>query len=323
MKCCVGIDLGSTTTKAVILDGGGVVVGRGITNSRSSYDVACQVALTEALVDTRFWLVASALEETGIDEQRKKRLLAELERSFRKQQYLGQLRTLGRVLRELLARDGFGVVINYHTNREAAGMVRDRILGEGGEAVVRQFDVADQRAVNETVVELTRTEGPIQVLVNNAAIAQAQLFLRMSDEAWHRVINTDLNSVYYCTKAVVRAMAGTRRPGRRIVNISSLAGEIGLVGAAHYSAAKAGIIGFTKTIARELAPLGITVNAVAPGPVKTDLIEHAAIDEVVKEIPLGRVGQPEDVSSVVSFLVSERAAYITGQVIRVNGGFWM
>ncbi len=111
MKYCVGIDLGSTTTKAVILDEGGVVVGRGITNSRSSYDVACQVALTEALVDTRFWLVASALEETGTDEQRKKRLLTELDRSFRKQQYLGQLRTLGRVLHESLARDRFGAVV--------------------------------------------------------------------------------------------------------------------------------------------------------------------------------------------------------------------
>jgi 3-oxoacyl-[acyl-carrier protein] reductase len=235
----------------------------------------------------------------------------------------GASRGIGRAVAIQLARDGFGVVINYHHNQDAAEAVRKVIVGADGEAVVRQFDIGCQPEVEEAIKEVSKTLGPIRVLINNAAIIQDYLLMGMPDEAWHQVINTDLNGVYYCTKAVVRSMAGRRRADRRIVNISSVVAERGNVGQANYAAAKAGIIGFTKALARELGPLGITVNAVAPGLIETDLARHVASDEILAKIPLGRVGQPEDVAAVVSFLVSEQGGYITGQIIRVDGGLWM
>jgi 3-oxoacyl-[acyl-carrier protein] reductase len=235
----------------------------------------------------------------------------------------GASRGIGRAIALQLARDGHIVLINYRSNREAAKAVRNAIVSEGGTALIRQFDVANQLEVEETVKELTRTVGPIQVLVNNAGIIRDHLLMRMPDQDWHKVIDTDLHGVYYCTKAVVRAMAGKRSPGRRIVNITSGVGEMGNTGQTNYAAAKAGIIGFTKALARELGPLGITVNAVAPGPIDTDAIQHLKLDDLVKNIPLGRIGQPAEVASVVSFLVSQQASYITGQVIRVDGGVVM
>jgi 3-oxoacyl-[acyl-carrier protein] reductase len=235
----------------------------------------------------------------------------------------GASRGIGRMVAVQLARDGYGVVINYRANREAAEAVRHLILDEGGQAIVRGFNVALRQEVEEAIKELTKDEGPIQVLVNNAAVIQDHLLMQMPDEAWHQVIATNLHGVYYCTKAVVRTMAGKRRPGRRIITLTSVVGEAGNIGQSNYSAAKAGVIGLTKTLARELGPLGITVNAVSPGFIETDATRHLTASELVKEIPLGRLGRPEEVAAVVSFLASDQAGYITGQVIRVNGGIFM
>jgi 3-oxoacyl-[acyl-carrier protein] reductase len=235
----------------------------------------------------------------------------------------GASRGIGRAVAIQLARDGFGVVINYHTKQVAAEALCDLIINEGGHATVRRFDVTQQEEVQEAVKDLTKTEGPIQVLVNNAAIIQDHLLMEMPDSAWHQVINTDLNAVFYCTKAVVRFMTGKRHLRRRIMNITSVAAEMGNVGQTNYCAAKAGVIGFTKALARELAPMGITVNAIAPGVIDTEAIHHIPLEKIVQRIPLGRIGHLEDVANVVSFLASERAGYITGQVIRVDGGLLM
>jgi 3-oxoacyl-[acyl-carrier protein] reductase len=235
----------------------------------------------------------------------------------------GASRGIGRAAAIQLARDGFAVVVNYHTQKEAAEAVCDRIVTEGGQALVKPFDVSDQKQVEASIKEIVRDIGPIEVLVNNAGIIQDHLLMRMPDVAWHQLMQTDLNSVYYCTKAVVKSMAGKRRPGRRIINITSVVGEMGNIGQANYAAAKAGIIGFTKAIARELAPMGITVNALAPGFIDTDSTKDMLTSELVKKIPLGRIGQPEEVAYAVSFLASELAGYITGQVLRVNGGLLM
>jgi 3-oxoacyl-[acyl-carrier protein] reductase len=236
----------------------------------------------------------------------------------------GASRGIGRAVAVQLAQDGSRVVINYHTRREAAEAVRELIEREGGEAVVRGFDVSKQSEVEEAVQELTSAVGPIQVLVNNAAVGSFHMLMRMPDEAWHEVIDTDLNRVYYCTKAVVRTWAGKRRPGRRIIAMTSNAGEAGYMGTSHYCAAKTGIIAFSKALARELAPLGITVNVIAPGFIATEgSLSVIPVEKWLEKIPLGRTGRPEEVAYAVSFLVSERANYITGQVIRVNGGLIM
>jgi 3-oxoacyl-[acyl-carrier protein] reductase len=232
----------------------------------------------------------------------------------------GASRGIGRAIAIQLARDGYGVVINYHTDEKAATAVRDLITDTGGQAIVHRFNIASKVEVQGAVKELTSTQGPIQVLVNNAGIIQDYLLMRMPDEAWDQVVGTNLTGVYYCTHAVVQSMAGKRRPGRRIINITSIAGETGNIGQTNYAAAKAGVIGFTKALARELAPLGITVNAVSPGAIDTDAIKHLPIAELLERIPLGRLGQPEEVAHTVSFLASQEASYITGQVIRVDGG---
>lgn len=233
----------------------------------------------------------------------------------------GASRGIGRAVAIQLACDGYQVVINYHSWKEAAEAVRDLIHREGGQAVVRGFDVSKQSEVEEAVSELTSTLGPIQVVVNNAAIGSFHMLMRMPDEAWHEVIDTDLNGVYYCTKAVVRTWAGKRRPGRRIISMTSNAGEAGYPGTSHYCAAKTGVIAFSKALARELSPQGITVNVIAPGFIATESsLSIIPVEKWLTKIPLGRIGQPEEVAYAVSFLVSERASYITGQVIGVNGG---
>jgi len=235
----------------------------------------------------------------------------------------GASRGIGRAVALQLARDGFALVVHYRTRKELAQETCDLIIGEKGQAVLRGFDVAKWEEVEAGVMDITRTHGPIQILVNNAAAIRDHLLLRMPQDAWREVIDTDLNGVYHCTKAVAMTMAGQRRPGRRIINITSVVGEMGNVGQTNYAAAKAGVIGFTKGVARELAGAGVTVNAVSPGFIDTEAIRHLAVKELEKRIPMRRIGRPEEVAHVVSFLASEEAAYITGQVIRVNGGLLM
>lgn len=235
----------------------------------------------------------------------------------------GASRGIGRAVAIQLARDGFAVVINYQHNHEAAEAVRDFLEREGLSALVKRFDVTQQHEVEAAIEELTRQAGPIRVLVNNAGSIRDHLLMRMPDDAWHQVINTNLNGTYYCSKAVVKRMAGSRVQGRRIITITSVVGEMGNAGQSNYAASKAGLIGFTKALARELAPMGITVNAVAPGFIETEVVERLPTEELKQHIPLGRIGQPEEVAHVVSLLASEQAGYITGQVIRVNGGLLM
>lgn len=235
----------------------------------------------------------------------------------------GASRGIGRAVALQLARDGFAVIVHYHTRKDEAEETRARIEAADGRALLRSFDVAKVEEVEAAVKEVTRAEGPIQVLVNNAATIRDQLLMRMPHDAWREVIETDLNGVYYCTKAVVVANAGRRRPDRRIINITSVSGEAGNIGQTNYSAAKAGVIGFTKALARELAPSGVTVNAVSPGFIDTEAIKQLSLKDLEKNIPMKRVGKAEEVANVVSFLASREAAYITGQVIRVNGGLLM
>jgi 3-oxoacyl-[acyl-carrier protein] reductase len=236
----------------------------------------------------------------------------------------GASRGIGRAVALQLARDGFAVVVHYRVGKEGAEETRDLIIRENGQATVSGFDVARQEEVDAAVKSIVRAHGPIEVLVNNAATIQDHLLMRMPEAAWREVIDTDLNGVYYCTKAVIMALAGKgRRPGRRIVNITSVSGEAGTVGQTNYAAAKAGVVGFTKAAARELAPMGVTVNAVSPGYIDTDVIKHLDAQKLQTRIPMGRIGRPEEVAHVVSFLASAEAAYITGQVVRVNGGLLM
>jgi 3-oxoacyl-[acyl-carrier protein] reductase len=221
-----------------------------------------------------------------------------------------------------LACDGNYVAVNYAHNRAAAEDVCRAIIAAGGQAKLFPFDVTDWEAVRTNVKQITRELGKIRVLVNNAGMIRDQPLVRMVDDDWHSVLNVDLSGVYYCTKAVVKTWTGKHRGGR-IISIGSIAGEMGNAYQANYAAAKAGIIGFTKSLARELAAKAATVNVVSPGFITTDGTAHLQEDELRAQIPLGRFGTPEEVAHAVSFLASDLAAYITGHVIRVNGGLYM
>jgi 3-oxoacyl-[acyl-carrier protein] reductase len=230
----------------------------------------------------------------------------------------GASRGIGAAIAKKLATDGFPVLINYAKNVDAAQKVKSEIESAGGRAELMQFDVKDRAAVN-TALETKLGEGvSIGVLVNNAGIAKDGPFPSMTYEAWDEVTRTTLDGFYNVTRALVMPMV--RQKWGRIVNISSVSGVMGNRGQTNYSAAKAGLIGATKSLAMELAKRNITVNAVAPGLIETDMISGAPIEEILKLIPMRRLGQPEEVASVVSFLVSDAAGYITGQVIGINGG---
>jgi 3-oxoacyl-[acyl-carrier protein] reductase len=223
-----------------------------------------------------------------------------------------------------LAAEGAKVAINYAGNTAKAEEVKAEIEKNGGEAILVQADVADSTAVEAMVNATVEAFGQIDILVNNAGITRDGLMMRMKDEDFDAVINTNLKGVFYCTKLVSKLMM-KKRSGR-IINMASVVGLMGNAGQTNYAAAKAGVIGFSKSAAKELAARGITVNMVAPGFIDTDMT--AAMTDKAKEmtltgIPLNRMGTPEDVANAVAFLVSDNASYITGQVINVDGGMVM
>ncbi|WP_204105925.1 MULTISPECIES: 3-oxoacyl-[acyl-carrier-protein] reductase [Spirulina sp. CCY15215] len=234
----------------------------------------------------------------------------------------GASRGIGRSIALSLASEGAKVAVNYARSRDSADEVVAEITALGGEAIALQGDVSQPDQVENLINETKGKFGRIDVLVNNAGITRDTLLLRMKLEDWQAVIDLNLTGVFLCTKAVSKLMLKQR--SGRIINIASVAGQMGNPGQANYSAAKAGVIGFTKTIAKEMASRGITVNAVAPGFIETDMTHDLKADEILKYIPLGRYGQPEEIAGMVRFLAADpAAAYITGQVFNVDGGMVM
>ena len=236
----------------------------------------------------------------------------------------GGSRGIGRAIALELARQGCRVVVNYRSNAEAAQEVVACIQTLGSEALAVQADVSlfdDAQALIQAALD---AYGTIDILVNNAGITRDALLVRMSEDDWDAVINTNLKGAFNCVKAVQRTLL--RKRSGRIINISSVSGLVGNAGQANYAAAKAGLVGFTKSVARELGSRGITANAVAPGFVETDMtavLSETIIEGALAQIPLQRLGQPEDVAAMVAYLASDQAGYITGQVICVDGGLAM
>jgi 3-oxoacyl-[acyl-carrier protein] reductase len=234
----------------------------------------------------------------------------------------GGSRGIGRAVCEKLARMGFHVLINYHTNQAEAEKTLELIREKGGQGELIQFDVSKQEEV-ETALGTWQSghEGSyIQVLVNNAGIRKDALVMWMKNEEWNDVINTNLNSFLFVTRTLIKDMLINKYG--RIINVVSLSGIKGLPGQANYSAPKAGVIGATKAMAQEVAKKNVTVNAVAPGFIRTDMTKDLDEGQLKAMIPMNRFGTPEEVAEVVGFLASEKASYITGAIINVNGGLY-
>lgn len=236
----------------------------------------------------------------------------------------GASRGIGRAIALRLAGEGAKVAINYAGNTAKAEAVKAEIEQNGGEAMLVQADVADSSAVEAMVAKVTEAFGQIDILVNNAGITRDGLLMRMKEEDFDAVVNTNLKGVFHCTKTVSKLMM-KKRSGR-IINMASVVGIMGNAGQTNYAAAKAGVIGFSKSAAKELAARGITVNVVAPGFIDTDMT--AAMTDKAKEltltgIPMKKMGTPEDVANAVLFLASDCASYITGQTVNVDGGMVM
>ena len=234
----------------------------------------------------------------------------------------GASRGLGKAIALRLANDGFAVIINYQSNKEAAEDTLKQIQNAGGTGELLPFNVADPQAI-ETSLDSWSQAHPddyISVLVNNAGIRQDNLMIFMQEEQWNNVLDTTLNGFFYITRRLLKDMM-THRNGR-IINMASLSGLKGLPGQTNYSAAKAALIGATKALAQEVAARKVTVNAIAPGFIATDMTKELDEAELKKLIPLGRFGKPEEVAALTSFLASDESAYITGQVISINGGLY-
>ena len=231
----------------------------------------------------------------------------------------GASRGIGRAIALRLAEDGANVAVIYAGSADKAEAVVNEITALGVNAKAYRCNVADSAAVNETVKAVTTDLGKIDILVNNAGITRDGLMLRMKDEDFDAVLDTNLKGAFNMIRACYSGFI--RKKSGRIINISSVSGIMGNAGQANYSASKAGVIGLTKSVARELASRGITCNAVAPGFIQTDMTENLGDNNpLLNSIPLGRMGKPEDIAAAVAFLASDSAAYITGEVLKVDGG---
>jgi 3-oxoacyl-[acyl-carrier protein] reductase len=234
----------------------------------------------------------------------------------------GASRGIGRAIALELADFGAKVVVNYASSSDAADELVEKIISRGGEAMAIAADVSKPEQIDDLVKTVMDQWGRIDVLVNNAGITRDTVMLRMKLEDWQAVIDTNLTGVFSCTRAVSKIML--KQKSGRIINIASVAGQIGNPGQASYSASKAGVLGFTRTVAKELSSRGITVNAVAPGFVETDMTTDLNTEGLLQFIPLGRLGKPEEVAGMVRFLAADpAAAYITGQTFNVDGGMVM
>lgn len=236
----------------------------------------------------------------------------------------GGSRGIGKSIAEILGSYGANVAITYARSKQAADDVVDTIKGKGVKAIAFQADAIDFSMADAVVQKVVEEFGQIDVLVNNAGITRDNLLLRMSEEQWDEVIDTNLKSVFNYSKAVAKPMMRAR--GGSVINISSVVGISGNAGQSNYSASKAGIIGFTKSFAKELASRNIRANVVAPGYITTEMtgtLDEKLLDSIKKETPLGRAGEPHEIANVVAFLASDLSSYITGDVIRVDGGMAM
>lgn len=234
----------------------------------------------------------------------------------------GGSRGLGAAISKRLAKQGLGIIVNYRSKESAAKVVADEIIGEGGIAELLPFDVSSEDSVDIALEkwEESHPDDRITVLVNNAGIREDNLLIFMQTQQWHNVINITLDGFFYVTRRVLKGML-TKRFGR-IINIASLSGLKGLPGQANYSAAKAALIGATKALAQEVAARKVTVNAVAPGFIKSDMTKDLDEDSLKKLVPLGRFGEADEVAALVAFLASKDSSYITGETISINGGLY-
>ncbi len=233
----------------------------------------------------------------------------------------GSSRGIGRAIAVRLGLEGYRVTVNYLKNKNQAEEVVKHIISCGGDAMAVEADVSVSSGAEKLIAATIDVFGQIDVLVNNAGINKDQLLLRITDDEWEQVVNTNLGAAFYCSRAVLKHMV--RKKNGRIINISSVVGINGNAGQAHYAAAKSGLLGFTFTIAQEYGRRGITANVIAPGYIETDMTSGLSDEQTLRlkeKISAGRIGTPEEVASVAAFLASPQAAYINGQVLRVDGG---